>query len=295
MKFSDLLRLLALAAIWGGSYALLRVVAPVFGGWDTAWLRVSIAGVALVTYATLTASQLGWKVWWKQYLFVGVFNSVIPFALIGFGMKTLPAGYGAIINALSPFFGLVFAAFMLAEHISATRILGLVLGFVGVTLLMNLGPVPLTHDVLLALGACVIATMSYGFASVWVKKHMQGAPSMGLAGGALVVAGTAMTPFSLTFGQIPTDMPSATVWLSLLALAIVCTAIAYLLYFRLIADLGPTRAISVTFLIPFFGVAWGAVLFDEQLTRGAIGGGLVILLGMSLVLGVFPLRPKSKL
>lgn len=292
MKFSDLFRMFVLAAIWGGSYALLRVVAPVFGGWDTAWLRVSIAGLVLVVYATLLSSPLGWKHWWKQYLFVGLFNSVFPFALIGFGMKTLPAGYGAIINALSPFFGLVFAAILLAERVTATRILGLVLGFVGVAMLINLGPVPLTNDVLIALGACVMATMSYGFAGVWVKKHMHGAPSMGLAGGALVVAGTAMTPFSLALGHMPVEMPSNTVWFSLFTLAIVCTAIAYLLYFRLIADLGPTRAISVTFLIPFFGVAWGAVLFDEQLTRGAVFGALVILLGMALVLGVFPLRQK---
>jgi drug/metabolite transporter (DMT)-like permease len=290
MNTANITRLILLAAIWGGSYALMRVVAPVFGGWDTALLRVLIAGAALVGFAMIVRADLQWRRWWKQYLFVGLFNSAIPFALISHAMKTLPAGYGAIINSLSPFFGMIFAAILLSERITWPRIVGLLLGLGGVFLLVNLGPIAITPSVIIGVLCCTLATLSYGFISVWVKKHVTGAPPLGIAGAALLLSGLAMTPVSLTLGSHPTTMPPLHVWIALLALALVCSAIAYLLYFRLIKDLGPTKAISVTFLIPFFGVLWGAIFFDERLTLGAAAGGALVLIGMTLVLGLWP-RP----
>jgi drug/metabolite transporter (DMT)-like permease len=287
MNISDIARLVLLAAIWGGSYALMRVVAPVLGAWDTTWLRVLIAGFALVGFAMIIRAPLEWRKWWKHYLFVGVLNSAIPFALISYAMKTLPAGYGAIINSLSPFFGMLFAAIMLNERITLSRVVGLGLGLLGVYLLVNLGPIAITRDVIIGVACCVAATFSYGFVSVWTKKYITGAPPYGVAGGALLLAAIAMTPFSLALGSHPTSMPSMTIIVCLLALALVCSAVAYLLYFRLIKDVGPTKAISVTFLIPFFGVTWGAIFFDERLTLGAIGGAALVLIGMSLVLGLW--------
>lgn len=288
MNTISVVRLFALAAIWGGSYALMRVVAPVFGGWDTALLRVLIAGIALVGFAMIIRADLQWRRWWKHYLFVGLFNSAIPFALISHAMKTLPVGYGAIINSLSPFFGMIFAAILLGERITALRVVGLVMGMAGVFLLVNLGPIAITPSVVIGVLCCTLATVSYGFISVWVKKHVTGAPPLGLAGAALLLSGLAMMPASLALGTHPTTMPPMHIWVALLALALVCSAIAYLLYFRLIKDLGPTKAISVTFLIPFFGVLWGAIFFDERLTIGAFTGGALVLVGMTLVLGLFP-------
>jgi drug/metabolite transporter (DMT)-like permease len=292
MTLTDISRLFCLAAIWGGSYALMRVVAPVFGGWDTALLRVLIAGTALVGFAMIVRADLECRRWWKQYLFVGLFNSAIPFALISHAMKTLPAGYGAIINSLSPFFGMIFAVILLGERITWQRITGLVMGLGGVFLLVNLGPIEITHSVIIGVLCCALATLSYGFISVWVKKHVTGAPPLGLAGAALLLSGLAMMPFSFALGTHPTAMPSLHVWVALLTLALVCSAVAYLLYFRLIRDLGPTKAISVTFLIPFFGVLWGAIFFDERLTPGAMAGGAMVLLGMALVLGLWRRKPS---
>jgi drug/metabolite transporter (DMT)-like permease len=292
MSVSNLIRLFALAAIWGGSYAFMRVVAPVYGGAGTSWLRVSIAGAALVAYATIMREDLQWQKFWKQYLLVGLMNSAIPFALIGYAMKTLPAGYGAIMNALAPFFGTLFAALILGEALTARRVAGLVIGFAGVATLVNLGPLELDRTVLLAIGACLLATVSYGFISVHIKKHVKGAPNMGMAGGTLLLAAAAMTPVAAP--TVSYVVPSLKVALCLLALALLCSGVAYLLYYRLIRDVGPTKAISVTFLVPFFGVLWGAVFFGERLTIGAAAGGAMILLGMALVLGLkLPQRAAS--
>jgi drug/metabolite transporter (DMT)-like permease len=291
MKTADLVRLLLLAAIWGASYVLMRVVAPVYGGIGTMWLRIAIAGVALTAYALATREELQFKKWWKQYLFVGLMSSAIPFALIGYGMKTLPAGYGAIMNAASPFFGALFAALMIGEALTARRVLGLLIGFCGVAMLVNLGPLILNTATLLAIGACLLATASYGFISVFIKKHVKGAPNMGMAACTLLLAAIAVTPVAAP--MTPRVIPSSTVLLSLLGLAFLCSGVAYLLYYRLIRDVGPTKAISVTFLIPFFGVLWGAIFLDERLTLGAVLGGVTILIGMALVLGMGIRKPVA--
>jgi len=286
MSAANVLRLLLLAAIWGGSYSMLRVVAPVFGGIGTMWLRVSLAGLALLAFATVTRENLQMGKWWTQYAFIGVMNAALPFALISYAMKTLPAGYGAILNAASPFFAALFAALMLGERLTATRIAGMLLGFSGVAIMMNLGPIPMDSTMLAAAAATIGATVLYGFISVYIKKYTKGAPNLGIATGALIFPALLAAPFGIAV--VPPVMPSATVLIALVVLALVCTSFANLLFFRLITDAGPTRAISVTFLIPVFGVTWGALLFGETLNTGAFIGGMIVLAGVALVLGVFP-------
>jgi drug/metabolite transporter (DMT)-like permease len=291
MKINDLIRLVALAAIWGGSYSLMRVVAPVFGGIGTMWLRIGIAGVALVVYAQLTRQELGFAKFWKQYLFIGIMSSAVPFSLIGFAMKTLPAGYGAMLNATSPFFGALFTALLIGERLTLMRIAGLVIGFCGVAMIVNLGPIAMSSDVVIAAAAGIAATASYGFISVYIKKYVKGAPNMGLAAGTLLLAAIATFPVAIPLTTWV--VPSLNVLWCVMALAFFCSGVAYILYYRLIMDVGPTKAISVTFLIPFFGVAWGAIFFDERLTIGAIAGGALVLLGMTLVLGLLPFKSSS--
>ena len=286
MSTANVFRLLLLAALWGGSYSLLRVVAPVFGGIGTMWLRISLAGVALLAFATVTRENLQMRKWWKQYAFIGVMNAALPFALISYAMKTLPAGYGAILNAASPFFAALFAALMLGERLTASRIVGMLLGVFGIAMMMNLGPIPLDGTTASAAAAIIGATVLYGFISVYIKKYTAGAPNVGIATGALIFPALLAMPLGLAV--LPPVMPAATVVIALLVLALVCTSFANLLFFRLISDAGPTKAISVTFLIPVFGVTWGALLFGETLNPGAIAGGMIVLAGVALVLGVFP-------
>ncbi len=284
MRPADLFRLFTLAAIWGGSYALMRIVAPVLGGLGTAWIRILIAGALLCIYAYAIGTSLGWQQWWKHYLLIGTMNSAIPFTLIAYAMKTLPANYGAIINTLSPLFGAIFAFFMLNEAVGTRKILGILLGFIGVALLVSLGPIPVTNDVIIGALACALATACYGFVSVYTKKYTAAAPMLGLAAGALLFPGVLITPLALP--AMPSTMPSAEVIAGALVLAILCSGIAYLLYFRLIRDIGPTKAISVTFLVPVFGVLWGVIFLHEVVTLTTLLGGSIILLGMALVLGI---------
>ena len=286
MRTADIVRLVSLAAIWGGSFAFMRVVAPVFGGIGTMWLRISIAGLVLLVVALATREDLQWGRWWKKYLFIGLLNSALPFALFAFAMKTLPAGYGAILNAMSPFFAALFAALMLGERLTAPRLVGMVLGFIGVATIVNLGPVPLNTETLMAAAACVLATIFYGYIIVYTKKYAHGAPTMGMAVGALTLPALATSPLGLMV--IPPVLPPLNVALCMLGLAVICSSIAYLLYYRLIRDLGPTRAISATFLIPVFGCAWGVIFFGETLNGGAIFGGVIVLIGVALVLGLSP-------
>ncbi len=292
MSTADLLRLFSLAAIWGGSYAFMRTVAPVFGGIGTMWLRISIAGVVLLAYALATREDLQFAKWWKQYLFIGMLNSALPFALIAFAMKTLPVGYGAILNALSPFFAALFASFMLDEKLTAARLFGMTLGLAGVGVIINLGPIPLTAETLTAAAASIAATCLYGFIIVYTKKFTRGVPNMGIAVGTLVLPAIVVAPLGLMY--VPPVMPAANVLLALCGLAILCSSIAYLLYYRLIRDVGPTRAISATFLIPVFGATWGVLFFDETMNASMIGGGIIVLIGVALVLGVLPMRRQPK-
>jgi drug/metabolite transporter (DMT)-like permease len=288
MRPSDLIRLFTLAAIWGGSYALMRIVAPVLGGLGTAWIRILIAGALLCLYAHVIGTSLEWRQWWKHYLLIGTMNSAIPFTLIAFAMKTLPANYGAIINTLSPLFGAIFAFFMLNETFGTQKILGILLGFIGVALLVRLGPIPVSDDVIIGALACTVATACYGFVSVYTKKYTAGAPMLGLAAGALVFPGILITPLALP--TMPSVIPSWEVIAGALVLAVLCSGIAYPIYFRLIRDVGPTKAISVTFLVPVFGVLWGAIFLHEVVTLTTLLGGAMILLGMSLVLEIKLLR-----
>lgn len=289
MRSADLVRLISLAAIWGGSYALMRIVAPVLGGTGTAWMRIFVAGMLLCGYALVIGSPLEWKKWWKQYLVVGILNSAIPFSLIGFAMKTLPASYGAVLNATSPLFGAIFTALMLGEALTLRKLAGIVLGFIGVAILVRLGPIEVTPDLLIAAGSCVLATACYGYVSVYTKKHVAGAPNLGLATGSLLLPAIPLAFFAIP--SLPSEIPSTTVIVATLVLAVACSGIAYLLYFRLIRDVGPTKAISVTFLIPVFGMLWGVAFLGETITLTTIGGALTIFAGMALVLGLKIPRP----
>ena len=197
MTAADLVRLISLAAIWGGSYSFLRAVAPVFGGFGTMWLRISIAGFVLLVFALATREEMQASRWWRHYLFIGLMNSALPFALIAFAMKTLPAGYGAILNASSPFFAALFAAWMLGERLTALRVTGMALGFTGVAIIIKLGPIPLNMETLTAAAACIVATCSYGFIIVFTKKYTMGAPNMGMAVGTLCLPAMLLAPFGI--------------------------------------------------------------------------------------------------
>jgi drug/metabolite transporter (DMT)-like permease len=293
MPLSDLARLVTLAALWGGSFAFIRVAAPVIGPLWLAESRVGIAFLILLGLALARAGIPAWRERWRDFLVIGIVNSALPFALFCFAGQYLAASTAAILNATSPFFGALVAAIWLKDPLPATKVVGMSLGLAGVVLLVGWRPEPLGGLALVAVFACLAASLSYGVASVYAKAHMAGVPSFSTALYSQLAAAVVLAP-ALPFTPMRGPI-TATVAASVVALAIGSTAIAYLLYFRLIANIGPARALTVTFLIPLFGVLWGYLFLGEALTINMLAGGSLILGGTWLAIraGGAPPRPRG--
>lgn len=284
MKPADVLRLLLLSALWGGSFVFIRVAAPVLGPIVLVEFRVLIAGLTLLAYARITHQRLDLRARWRQYLIIGALNSAIPFVLISTAELHLTASLASILNATSPLFGALIAAAWISDSLTPKKIAGIVLGFAGVTILAGWSPLTLSGIVLLSIGASLSGAAFYGLAGVYTKARVSGAPPLGMAVGSQLCASLLLMP--LVPLALPSAAPSARVILCVLALALFCTALAYVLYFRLIVDVGPTRAITVTFLIPISGVLWGSLFLGESLRPGTLIGCAIILVGTALVTGV---------
>jgi drug/metabolite transporter (DMT)-like permease len=281
VKAADYLRLILLAAIWGGAFPFMRVAAPVFGPAWTAELRVLIGGLALLAWLRLSGFDAGLLRHKRAYLIVGGLGVGLPFALYSFAAMHAPASLLSIINATAPMFGLAWSASFGDERLSARRVLGLAVGLAGVALIARpSGPAEgalLGWAVAAALGAC----LCYGAVGVLVRRYAGGATPRGMAAGNQLAAALVLLPV-LPFLP-PPAAPTALAIANLLALALLASAVAFPLYFRLIADLGATRALTVTYLIPLLGVFWGWLFLGETLPAAALAGGVLILAGTLLV------------
>jgi drug/metabolite transporter (DMT)-like permease len=288
MKRRHLAELLLLAALWGASFLFMRLGAAEFGAVPLAGLRV--AGAALVVLPLLALQgQLGaLRQHWKPLLLVGLTNSAFPFVCYSYAALSLNAGLSSIFNAASPLFAALIAWAWLGDRLGRWRVLGLLIGFGGVFGLAWAKAGFQTSGAgagnLLAISACILATVSYGFSANFTKRHLSNAPPMAVACGSQLGATVLLAgPTAIAW---PAVMPGAVAWASLAALAMVCTGLAYILYFRLIASIGPANAITVTFLVPAFAVAWGAAFLGEALSWQMVGGCAVILVGTALATGL---------
>jgi drug/metabolite transporter (DMT)-like permease len=288
LSIADLTRLFSLAAIWGASFMFYRVVAPVLGPIWTAETRVLIAGMVLLALALATRARLEMRQHWRWYALVGVLNSGLPFALIAFAQLKLAASLAAILNATTPLWGALISALFFGEAFSAGKGAGLILGVLGVIVLVGWSPLEPGLQTTLSILAMLGATASYGLAANLTRSHLRGAPTLGMAVGSQLASSLALLPL-MPF-DLPRSPPDALVIACVLALALVCSALAYVLYFRLITDLGATRALTVTFLIPIFGTLWGVVFLREHITPEKILACAIILCGAGLVTGVLGSR-----
>lgn len=292
MKSTDLAELLALAAIWGASFLFMRWGAPEFGALSLAWLRVGLASVALLPLLAWHQGRpsLGLlRRHWRALLALSLVTSALPFALFAYAALHIPAGVSSILNATVPMWSALVAWWWLRQAPTAWRSLGLALGFGGVVLLVwtktGLGGDARFWAVL----ACLLATLNYAISAVGTKRWLDGVPPLVVATGSQLGATLWLTLPGLW--AWPATWPGGIAWVSLLALALLCTGVAYILYFRLIARVGPTNAVTVTFLIPVFAVLWGAMFLAEALTWAMLGGGLLVLGGTALALGLWP-KPR---
>ena len=288
MKVRDVIDLLVLGALWGASFLFMRIAAPEFGPVVLAELRIAIAGLVLLPILMLRAGVGDLKLHWKKLVTVGSINTAIPFMLFPFATLYLTGGFTGILNATAPLFAAIIAWIWLSEKLNANRITGLVIGFGGVIVLVwnkaGLG----ASGVSLAIIAGIIASVFYGIGANYTKKHMQGIGSLAIATGSQLAAALVLLPGAITLW--PADPVSVKAWAAVIALGVFCTGIAYVLYYRLIANVGPASAITVTYLVPGFAMLWGAIVIDEKLTTNMVIGCAVILLGTALATGLLTLR-----
>jgi drug/metabolite transporter (DMT)-like permease len=277
MTAADGARLAALAAIWGASFLFLRIAAPAIGVVATADLRMLIAAAALAAYFRFTGFDAQWRRWWRHYLLIGALNSAAPFLLYSYSALELSVGLMAVINATSPMWGAVLSAALLRERLSARRATGLMLGVVGVALVSG----PQRSSAWLAIAAALGAAFCFGLTGAVLRRSARDTAARGMAVGTQVMGGLLLLPLVLAS---PPEMPGAAAMGSLLGLGLLCGAVAYILYFRLIVDIGATGALTVTYLIPIFGLLFGALLLGEPLSVQVVAGALVVIAGTVLVL-----------
>ncbi|WP_210394685.1 DMT family transporter [Motiliproteus sediminis] len=285
MPLTSAFNLLLLSAIWGGSFLFLRMGAPVLG---PLWLiesRVSLAALFLLAVALLLRRRLALRQHWRHYLLLGGLNSALPFLLLAFAAQTLTVSLLSIVNATSPLWGALVGALWQREMPPRRALLGLLLGAMGVALLVGLDRITSEPGAAVAVAAALGAALCYGIASNYAR-HASAVEPFNNAHGSMWAATLWLLPATLWL-PLPA-MPAPPVAIAVLLLGILCTGMAYLLYFRLVAEVGPTSALTVTFLIPLFGVLWGWSLLDEQPGWHTLAGTLTILTGTALVTGFNP-------
>ena len=281
-----------LAAIWGASFLFMRLGTLEFGPLPTAGVRVAIAALALLPVMLARGLWPQLRQHWKPVLFCGLINSAIPFALFSFALLSISTGLSSILNATVPLFGALVAWAWLGDRPGASRTLGLVIGFVGVALLTwgkaSFTPNASGFSPAWGVAACLLATISYAVSASYTRRYLTGLNPLMSATGSQIGAALGLAIPSLLLW--PSQPPSATAWGALLALGVLCTAVAYVLYFRLIDRLGPARAITVTFTIPVFAVFYGGALLGDTVTPWMLFGGAIVRCGTALATGVVKLR-----
>jgi drug/metabolite transporter (DMT)-like permease len=277
-----------LAAIWGASFLFTRMATVEFGPVPTAGLRVSVAAASLLPMLFLRGLAPILRRHWRAIFVVGLLNSAIPFTCFAFALLAITTGLSSILNATVPLFGAVVAWWWLKDLPVSSRILGLVIGFTGVALLAwdkaSFKPDASGIAPAWAVLACLLATTCYAIAASATKRYLGGLPALVTAAGSQVAA--AITLALPTVWYWPQQLPSVHAWIGVLMVGVACTGIAYVLYFRIIEQAGPARALAVTFVVPVFAVIYGALFLGESVSGWMLLCGGVIVCGTALSTGL---------
>ena len=284
MSIRQLGALFLLGAIWGASYILIRVAVEPFGPVFFMFARVALTALILVGYARLRAIDLKIRAYWRQFLILGFLGSALPFTLIGWAELTVSGSMAAILTSATPLFAALVAVPGLGERLTAYKLVGAIMGIVGVTIVVGGSSMTLDLQFLLATLALLGAALSYALGGVYAKRSFHGLDNMSMSSGQLIGATVILAPVSLF--DIPKELPPIGAILALLTLVVVCTALAYQLYYYLIISAGPIQALTVTLLVPIFGVFWGALWLQESISPGMILGLLIVLFSVGLVTGM---------
>ena len=286
MNDSSLIRLLVLSAIWGASFLFMRVGAPAIGPAALIFLRVALAAVFLWFVALGFRKTLAAGVHWRHYLVLGLFNSALPFLLFAHAAETVSASLLSILNATAPIWAAVIGAVWWRKPLSSRQSIGLSCGVAGVAVLGGIEVAQLPPGGGPAIAAALLAAFSYGMATTYTRAASAVDPFAN-AHGSMWAATLLLVP-TLFVLPLPADTPTTGVIAAVIALGVLCSGVAYLLYFRLIADIGATAALTVTFLIPAFGVLWGHLFLGEAVGWHTLLGATLVLAGTGLTTGFSP-------
>jgi drug/metabolite transporter (DMT)-like permease len=283
MKARDVGMLFALASIWGASFLFIRMAVHDYGAPLLVLVRVLLGGLILLGVARLTRQPTQLRAHWGKFLLLGAVNSALPFTMIASAEIHLTASFAAILNATTPFFAALMSWLVLKDALTPRKIVGLLVGLVGVAMVVGWSPLELTPEVLLAIGMMFVGSCAYGVGTVYSKKSFAGVSPFTMAIGQQLGSSVLMLPLALA--TLPTEVPSTSATLAVLALAVLCTAVAYVLFFTLVSRVGPTNTSTVTMLVPFFGILWGALFLGEAVEIGQLFGFALILVALTQVTG----------
>jgi len=282
-----ILSMLYCGAAFGGSFLFMRVAAPDLPAPAVAFLRLGIAALTLLLISGPSVLR-ALRQDWRKFAFLGVFMTGGPFLLFAAAEHTITAGLGAVINATTPMTTVLVVFFWLRQPLTRSRVAAIVIGFAGVAVIvgidgLRIGPGAATGAVL-----ALLASSLYGIGLTFARLHMAGHEPLELAFGQLAAGAVLISPFAIaTAGEAHPTMASGA---AVLGIAIVSTAIAWPLLFRLVRQVGPLAASTITFLNPIFGVLWGALFLHEAVTPTLLGGGILVFIALALILNVRPRR-----
>jgi len=288
MRAKDVGMLFLLAAMWGASFLFIRIAVPTVGPIVLAFLRVSLAAFGLIVYALASRRATLLRGRWRIFLLIGLVNGAIPYVLIATAELHLTAALAAILNATTPLFAALLGVLWLGEHLTFRTASGLLFGLFGVAVLVGWSPLALDRALVVAVLASLLAAFSYAVAGIVAKRVSSGVPVLSLALGQQLGASALLLPLvvpivATTPAVVHLSVPIS---LAIVSLAFLSTSVGYLLYFALIANIGPTRTLGVTFLVPPFGLLWGALFLHETVQTSTALGLVLILLSVLLTSGL---------
>ena len=291
MNLKTITYLTLLGMIWGSSFLFQRITVPVLGAPATAGLRTVLAALFLAALLALLRRPLNWRQRWRDYVTMGFFSAGVPFLLFAYAAHYLPAGYSAVLNATVPLFT-VLLGWLAGPRPSASKLIGVVVGMIGVATLVRFGVVESSWVTAAAFAGLLVASLMYAIGARMAKDRFTGADPLAMACGSLFGALLPQAPFALS--SIPAVTPTLGVALALLALGVVCTGLAYHLFYELIRDAGSERATTVTFIVPVFAQIWGAMFLGEAITWASALGCALVLFAVALIFERVPgLKPRT--
>lgn len=261
----------------------MRLSVPVFGSVLVAESRALFSAFFLVPWTILVLRQaIGLSAHWRDHLAVGLVNNVLPFVCFAWAATALPAGYLAVMNGMVPLWSGIIAAPVLKEPLAVRRVAGFLLGLAGVALIVDLGPIEVSAATIVAALAGMVGAFFWGWAGVLIRQRTGRVPPTGLAAGSIVFAALLLSP---SWAKLPpAEMWTGQATVAMVSLGVLCSGLAYLPFFTLVRDIGPTRTLTVGLAIPALGILWGWLFLDEAVTLSMLAGAALVLAALALVM-----------